>query len=241
MKNSIPVRSLLVASVIACSAAATTLFATTENGTKAAVTDAAVAPPASPTQAAPPDDGNPPPPPPPPGGGAGGERPGGGRQGGWRGDPGQGPQGEGEGRPGREGGRFGGGQGGPGGNMMIPVGRSMNAMNRAITRLSGQINDASKKDENLMLIGEAERSCVSAKMAPVPQKYLDSAKDDAGKNKIKAEFHAHLLQALKMMIETEESIVADNPDAAKTSLDKLVKYRDDSHATFGVKDDDEPQ
>lgn len=142
-------------------------------------------------------------------------------------------------RPGRvregaqEGGR-GGRAGGPraGGN----VEGAMKMISRSLEQLGKQITDASKRDENLGLIGAAERAAVSAKLMKLPPNILDKAADEPAKVKLQDEFRADLITAVRMMLDIEESIAAGKGDAAQAKLAELVKHRDASHKKLGVED-----
>lgn len=142
--------------------------------------------------------------------------------------PGRGP---GQGAPGGPG-----GERGPGGqNRQGPnVGGSMRGMNRAAGQLAQQVADASKKEENLKLINDMQRGCVSAKGQPVPNDVLERIADPAAKAKAAEEYRHRLMKALRLMVEIESDIDAGNGDAAKAKLDELGKLRDESHKALGV-------
>lgn len=146
--------------------------------------------------------------------------------------PARGPgggQGQPGGRQGQPGGRQGGGQGAPG------LEGSMKGMQRSIDALKTSISDASKKDENLRLLGDAERFCAGAKNAK-PTEALNEAKDEAAKTKMANAYRKHLLDVLKGLIDAEVATMDGKTAEAKAALDKVVALRDSSHKEFGVKD-----
>ena len=145
--------------------------------------------------------------------------------GGGGGQPG-GPGGQGGGQQGR-GGRQ--GQGAPG------LDASMKGMGRALEALEASIGDASKKDENLRLLGDAQRFCASAKNAR-PTEAINEAKDDAAKAKIANDYRKHLIDVLKALIDAEVATMDGKTAEAKAALGKVVALRDSGHKDFGVKD-----
>lgn len=153
-----------------------------------------------------------------PGGGAGGQ------------PPARGPGGEGGG-----GGRQPGGPGGRQGGGGQSVEGAMKGMDRAIEALKGSIADASKKDDNLRLIGDAERACVGAKNAK-PTDAINAAKDDAAKAAVVAAYRKHLLEVLKTLIVAEEATTDGKTAEAKAAIDKVITIRDSAHKEFKVKE-----
>ncbi len=145
----------------------------------------------------------------------GGGQPGEGRQ---PGQPGEGRQ------PGR----------GPGGQAPSVEG-SMKGMNRAMKQLLDQVGDASKKEENLRLIGDMERSCAQAKNGQ-PNK-IKEMKDEAARTKASVEYRKHLIELMRRMLDVEESIMAGNTEAANKTLGAIEKMRDEQHKALGVKED----
>jgi hypothetical protein len=115
----------------------------------------------------------------------------------------------------------------------------MRGINRAINQLSRQITDASKKDENLRLINDAQRAAVLAKGAQLTDKELKGAKDEAGKAAMTLSARKHLMGVVRKMLDIEQDIIDGKNDAAKAKLEELGKMRDKAHDEFGVKDEDE--
>ncbi len=142
-----------------------------------------------------------------------------------------------EGRAGRvrEGGQEGGGRGMRDGGQRGPnLEATMKQVNRAMEQLAGQITDAAKRDENLALIGAAQRGAVMAKMLPLPASILDKAADEAAKKALQDEFRTNLIAVIRLMLDVEENIAAGKGDAAKEKLDAVQKARDAAHKKLGV-------
>jgi hypothetical protein len=130
---------------------------------------------------------------------------------------------------------------GPGGPEGRPAGvdGSMKAMNRALRQLKNQIGDASKRDENLRLVNDAERGCVGAKGSPLPPRVLRDAVTDADKAKLADTFRNDLITLMRNLLELEEAIAAGKTDAGKTKLDEVLKLRATGHDAMGVRDRDD--
>ncbi|MBL8877720.1 MAG: hypothetical protein JNG88_01270 [Phycisphaerales bacterium] len=118
------------------------------------------------------------------------------------------------------------------------VERSMKGMNRALQTLHEQIKDAAKLQENLQLVSDAQRNCIAAKGAPVPEDVLKSAKDEAARKQMSTRYRRDLIAVLKKLVEVEENLLDGKNDAAAAALDAVVKLRDDAHEAMGVKDED---
>lgn len=131
-----------------------------------------------------------------------------------------------------------GGPRGPGRGEQISIEGAMKGMNRSLKQLSGQIADASKKDENLRLVNDAQRFCVLAKGQPLPEKVLEHAKDDASRAKLSSEFRADLIKALRLMLDIESELADGKGDSAKAKLDELVELRDHAHEEMGVEEEE---
>lgn len=159
---------------------------------------------------------------PPAGGGAGGQ------------PPARGPGGGGQpGQPG--GGRQGGGRGGQG---APGLDASMKGMDRSLEALKGSISDATKKDENLRLLGDAQRFCASAKNAR-PTEAINAAKDDAAKAKVASDYRKQLIDVLKALIDAEVATMDGKTAEAKAALDKVNALQDAGHKQFIPSDKNE--
>ncbi|MFT3684405.1 MAG: cytochrome b562 [Phycisphaerales bacterium] len=139
------------------------------------------------------------------------------------------PRGRG-GQPGGGGGRQGGGPGLEG---------SMKGLDRTLESLKASIGDASKKEDNLRLLSDAERFAAGAKGAK-PTEALNEAKDDAERAKMMTDYRKQLLSVLKSLIEAEEATMDGHTDKAKAALDKVAEAREKGHKEFKVKEGDKP-
>ncbi|HEX2837187.1 MAG TPA: cytochrome b562 [Phycisphaerales bacterium] len=134
----------------------------------------------------------------------------------------------------QEGQRPGGGrQGGPG--MTASVEGGMKGMNRALRTLKGQITDASKREDNLLLINQMQVACVSAKGGKLDEVLKDLKPEEAAAKA--KEFRADMISLMRTLLEVEENILNEKFDEAQKALDKAQAARDHGHKEFGVKDD----
>lgn len=116
------------------------------------------------------------------------------------------------------------------------VSRSMKSMGRALRALKAQISDPAKRDENLKLLGDIERACVSAKNQPVPDDLL--AADAPAERRRKHEFfRRHLIEALRVALDIESELLDGKPDDARDKITSLVALRNRAHEELGVEDD----
>lgn len=144
------------------------------------------------------------------------------------------PQGEPRGRPGQEGGPR---QPGPG-QRRENVQGLMKTMNRSLRALRSQLDDATKKDENLRLVGEMQRSCVTAKTAGLPADVLGHFKGDEEKAKMAAAFRKDLIAVTRKLLDVEEDLAAGKSADAGKKLDEVIEMRKKAHDMLGVKDDE---
>ena len=156
--------------------------------------------------------------------------------------PGTTPPAGGEAKPaapaGPRGGPREGGPGGPGGaERGGGVSGSMKSIGRSLKTLRGQVEDASKKDENLRLIGEMQRGCITAKNQPLPEKLLKDLKTDADKAKNQLLYRTDLIKLARMLLDLEEAVLNGKTAEAKKLADEVAKMRETSHEALGVKDD----
>jgi hypothetical protein len=127
--------------------------------------------------------------------------------------------------------------GGPGRGGQAPsVEGSMKQMNGAMRRLRDQIGDASKKEDNLRLIGDMQRGAVSAKNGK-PKK-LNDVKDEGERAKKAEKFRRDLITLTRKLLDIEQNILDGKNDVAKTQLEEVMKQRDEEHKYFGVDDED---
>lgn len=130
-----------------------------------------------------------------------------------------------------------GGPGGPGGREGFGAEAGMKMMNRALKTLKGQVTDASKKDDNLRLINEMQRGCVTAKGATLPPDVLKKAKDEAEKAKWQKDYRASLLATLRKLVDAEQAILDGKGSDADKLLSEIAKTRDEMHKAMGVDED----
>lgn len=136
------------------------------------------------------------------------------------------PEGKQPGRPGE--GR------GPGEGRAQSVEGSMKGMNRSMRQLEDQLGDASKKEDNLRLVGELQRNCAAAKNGQA--NVIREMKDEAAKAKASVAYRKHLIAVMRKLLDIEESIMADKIEAAKAQMGEVAKMRDDGHKELGVED-----
>lgn len=141
------------------------------------------------------------------------------------------------GQPGGPDGRPPRGPGGPGGREGAGAEAGMKMMNRALKMLKGQISDASKKDENLRLINDMQRGCVTAKGGAGSPELFKKAKDDAEKAKWQKEYRSSLIMVLRKLIDAEQAVIdGKNADADKL-LTEIAAKRDEMHKLMGIDED----
>ncbi|MFN7020616.1 MAG: hypothetical protein ACK4WH_04710 [Phycisphaerales bacterium] len=114
----------------------------------------------------------------------------------------------------------------------------MRGMNRALKQLKGQVSDTAKKDENLRLIGDLQRSAIVAKSSPLPDSILKGAKDEGEKAKLSLDFRKRMIQIVRLALDTEEDIVAGKGAEAGKKLDQISVLQEEGHKALGVKDED---
>lgn len=142
-------------------------------------------------------------------------------------------------RPRREGP---GGPGGPGGaGRAQSVKGAMSGINRGLRQLRNQVTDASKKDDNLRIIGDMQRACLGAKEMQPPRELLKDAKDDAAKAKVGETYRAELIKAMRVLLDLEQDVLDGKSDAAKARLADLIKARDDGHKAVGAEEEEHEQ
>ena len=115
----------------------------------------------------------------------------------------------------------------------------MKSMDRALEALHASIADASKKEENLRLLGDAERGAVNAKNAR-PTEALNDAKDEAAKTAIMNQYRRDLLDVLKALIEAETATMDGKTAEAKAALDKVAALREKGHRELKVGEEKKP-
>ena len=111
-----------------------------------------------------------------------------------------------------------------------PLGKEMSAMNKSLRLIKRQLPDASKKAENLELLGKIKKNLeASHKLEPA------STKDQADKTAYTAKYKEEITTLTKAMDELEAAIKADKQDEAKAALDKIQDLKSKGHEDFDVK------
>lgn len=132
-----------------------------------------------------------------------------------------------------------GGPGGPGGaGRAQSVKGAMSGINRGLRQLRTQVTDASKKEDNLRIIGDMQRACLGAKELPPPRELMNAAKDDAAKTKVAETYRGELIKAMRVLIDLEQDVLDGKTDSAKTRLADLIKTRDAGHKAVGVEEEE---
>ena len=134
----------------------------------------------------------------------------------------------GEGRP----------QRGPGGGQNVPnLEASMKLMGRSLKALKASAGDASKKEENLRLIGDMQRGAANAKGLPLPEKILSAAKGDAERATLTLKSRTELMSLMRKQLDLEQAILDGKTDVATKLVAELAKAREDGHEAVGATED----
>lgn len=118
----------------------------------------------------------------------------------------------------------------------VSVERSMKTMGRALNRLAKQVNDPSKKVENVGLITEAQRACVAAK-AGIPRGPWQEETDPAKKLAALVPYRKDMILLEQTLLAAELAILDDRFDVAKAEIEKCLKIRDEGHKRMGVEEE----
>ena len=144
------------------------------------------------------------------------------------------------GGPGGTGGNSGEGrpQRGPGAVQNAPnLEASMKLMGRSLKALRASVGDASKKEENLRLIGDMQRGAANAKGLPLPEKVLSAAKTDAEKTAVVLKARTELIGLMRKQLDLEQAILDGKTEVATKLVAELAKAREDGHEAIGVTED----
>ena len=115
-----------------------------------------------------------------------------------------------------------------------PLAKNMSGMNKALRTLKRQIADASKKDENVGLIGKIKTSIAeAAKLEPKKTKDIPEAEKAAYIEKYKKQ----LTDLNKTFEGIEAALTAGKADDAKALFDKLSEQKEKGHKDFGADDE----
>lgn len=121
----------------------------------------------------------------------------------------------------------------PGGERVgasVEIGMKM--MNRAVGTLEGQISDPAKKEENLRLINEVQRGCVTAKgsnLEAALKEHNETVTPD-----MPVKLRATLIDLNRVLLDVESNLLNDQFDQAKANLEKATGIRDQAHKDFNI-------
>lgn len=116
---------------------------------------------------------------------------------------------------------------------------SMKAMNRALKALKDQVGDASKKEQNLSLVSTLQVACVTARGGKPGGPKMKAAKTEEAREALLTEYRKHLIGVGHALLELETQILEGKTDAAKASIEKIEKLRDEGHDLLGLNEGDE--
>lgn len=114
--------------------------------------------------------------------------------------------------------------------------QAMKQMNRSVNRLQRQVTDASKAEDNLKLVSEAQRACIAAK-GLVPRGPWSEEPDAAKKAAALEPYRRHLIAVAHKLLELETAILDGKSDVATKLLADIGTMKNEAHTEMGVKDD----
>jgi len=107
--------------------------------------------------------------------------------------------------------------------------KEMKIVNKNLRTLKRQVEDASKKDENLALIDASKKSIdASLKLEPMKTKDVPAAEKAAYLDKYKAQMN----DLAKSFAELETAVKAGKADDAKKVFEKLSEQKEKGHKDF---------
>jgi cytochrome c556 len=110
-----------------------------------------------------------------------------------------------------------------------PLTKEMKVVNKNLRTLKRQVEDASKKDENLGLIAASKKSIeASLKLEPAKGKDVPAAEKAAYVDKYKAQ----MTDLGKSFDELEAAVKAGKVDDAKKIFEKLSEQKEKGHKDF---------
>jgi len=110
-----------------------------------------------------------------------------------------------------------------------PLAKEMKTTNKSIRTLKRQLDDASKKDDNLALIATAKKSVeASMKLEPAKTKDVPAGEKAAYLDK----YHAEMKDVAKAFDELEAAVKDGKTDDAKKILEKLADQKEKGHKDF---------
>ena len=114
-----------------------------------------------------------------------------------------------------------------------PLAKEMKTTNKSIRTLKRQLDDASKKDDNLALIATAKKSVdASMKLEPAKTKDVPAGEKAAYLDKYKAE----MKDVAKAFDDLEAAVKDGKVDDAKKILEKLADQKEKGHKDFNPDD-----
>ena len=115
-----------------------------------------------------------------------------------------------------------------------PLAKNMSAMNKSLRMLKRQLTDATKKDENVAMVGKIKASLDEAvKLEPKKTKDVPEAEKTAYLEKYKKQ----ITDLKKTFEDIETALKAGKLDEAKTLFDKLAEQKEKGHKDFGADDE----
>ena len=115
-----------------------------------------------------------------------------------------------------------------------PLAKNMSAMNKSLRMLKRQLSDATKKDENVAMVGKIKTSLDEAvKLEPKKTKDVPEAEKTAYLEKYKKQ----ITDLKKTFEDIETALKAGKLDEAKTLFDKLAEQKEKGHKDFGADDE----
>lgn len=114
-----------------------------------------------------------------------------------------------------------------------PLAKQMKIQNKSLRTLKRQVDDASKKDDNLALIAAAKKSLEeSSKLDPAKTKDVPAAEKAAYLEK----YHAQMKELAKTWDDLETAVKDGKADDAKKIFDKLADQKEKGHKDFNPED-----
>jgi soluble cytochrome b562 len=114
-----------------------------------------------------------------------------------------------------------------------PLAKEMKTTNKSIRTLKRQLDDASKKDDNLALIATAKKSVeASSKLEPAKTKDVPAGEKAAYLDK----YHAEMKEVAKAFDDLEAAVKDGKTDDAKKILEKLADQKEKGHKDFNPDD-----
>lgn len=110
-----------------------------------------------------------------------------------------------------------------------PLLKEMKTINKNLRTLKRQVEDASKKDENLALIAASRKSIeASLKLEPIKTKEVPAADKAAYLDKYKAQMN----ELAKSYADLETAVKDGKADEAKKIFEKLSEQKEKGHKDF---------